>query len=871
MSDESTVSLTTGSRRSDGLEASIALAVRRWWYGALIPEWPPFVISEHVLLARYVSPKASQWVPLVTDRYELEKTKKDLAPQILALTAKISELRGRYIEEPTEELARDIDEANDQIEGYQTTLRDLRRKIVATIYDKLKAMTPPIRYVIDPFSPNPRQQTIRTPGEIIESLRQGTCFDLSALFCGLCLSQKLLPFMVMLDGHALAAVSLNEDFESWDSPDRWGREALDRDQLKDAEGRDTLLEWVKAGRYLAVECTGFAYNDEPSPTDRVDGLLPFEKATNVYGERALSGTPKFQYALDVATAQVGSGIEPCEPRKVYGERRFEQSRRQLRLVFAGSVALTVLLALWFVAVFSRAKDVEERFLTQIDPAHFRSQAVGGPVAWVALSRLKSRLADDLGPEATNVRTSEHADWRSRAALAVFALSGGRDKSSLFEVLGGFTASYHPQARAYTIARLPFQGLTTAKLAGWLDRDDVVRSDRLRQALVLAIARSTGEPTSEALSKLLTLFQSDRDPGVHSAAEWAIRIRWPLEGRKPLADLTKTLRDNGINRLKSEKLDPKQRQWFVDKPSGLTMVYFPPGVRYEIGDLSRASTDQPTALMGQYPSTIPTRVPVIISEGFDAKVPSKGFAIATVETPKAVYKHVTDPTVFERGTCLNSVPVSWVEAARFCFDSTPEGVGKSYRTIEDKTKLIHFINVDLNTDKPFPDASYRLPDDAEWEYAARGGSLDLFCFGVDPRLLGRYGYVFNSGGPSGKKMPNDFGLFDVHGGLSEWCNDRDRLRDPDEYRLESPLASGQPLAGERPIENEDQTFRICRGGSQGSRGAEELTVFYRGRMDQKLKTSSLTGFRIAMTVSPAHFADPTLPSFPFSPNTPSERR
>jgi len=107
-------------------------------------------------------------------------------------------------------------------------------------------------------------------------------------------------------------------------------------------------------------------------------------------------------------------------------------------------------------------------------------------------------------------------------------------------------------------------------------------------------------------------------------------------------------------------------------------------------------------------------------------------------------------------------------------------------------------------------TYRLPTEAEWEYAARAGSKSAYFFGDDPKPLGDYAwYLDNSDArthPVGKKNPNPWGLYDIFGNVAEWVLD---YYDKDYYgsfKLDAPVLS--PVL----IPTEKEYPYIVRGGS-----------------------------------------------------------
>jgi formylglycine-generating enzyme required for sulfatase activity len=110
-------------------------------------------------------------------------------------------------------------------------------------------------------------------------------------------------------------------------------------------------------------------------------------------------------------------------------------------------------------------------------------------------------------------------------------------------------------------------------------------------------------------------------------------------------------------------------------------------------------------------------------------------------------------------------VSWTDAVRFCNDfSARDGLAPFYR-----------IDGERVTVPDWRGLGYRLPTEAEWEYVCRAGTDTLYSFG-DDSLLARGNYVWSVDNalrrahPVGEKLPNPWGLFDMHGNVYEWCWD-----------------------------------------------------------------------------------------------------
>jgi len=134
--------------------------------------------------------------------------------------------------------------------------------------------------------------------------------------------------------------------------------------------------------------------------------------------------------------------------------------------------------------------------------------------------------------------------------------------------------------------------------------------------------------------------------------------------------------------------------------------------------------------------------------------------------------------------------------------------------------------------------YRLPTEAEWEYACRAGTTTRFSFGDDLSAAGDFGWFdFNAGSqthPVGEKKPNGFGLYDMHGNVWEWCSD-----------MYGPYPKGEASDPQGAFEG---SARVIRGGCWLFSAARGRSA---GRLwaDPSIRRHNL-GLRLALSPSGA---------------------
>ncbi len=210
--------------------------------------------------------------------------------------------------------------------------------------------------------------------------------------------------------------------------------------------------------------------------------------------------------------------------------------------------------------------------------------------------------------------------------------------------------------------------------------------------------------------------------------------------------------------------------------------------------------------------------------------TRSFMMMKTEVTQELYEAVMsyNPSTSSYGGDFPVEEVSWFEAVRFANElSRLEGREECYSITErdpEEDTVVHWIGFDCK--------GWRLPTEAEWEYAARGNENFIYAGSDDIDEVAWY--HVNSGGQTqrvAQKEPNGFGLYDITGNVHEWCWD---WYGP--YSIENQSDSTGLSTG---------SSRVYRGGSWSSDPAG-LRVSRRARNNPTFRRYNL-GFRLGRTL------------------------
>jgi eukaryotic-like serine/threonine-protein kinase len=319
----------------------------------------------------------------------------------------------------------------------------------------------------------------------------------------------------------------------------------------------------------------------------------------------------------------------------------------------------------------------------------------------------------------------------------------------------------PRVRSYLVERGGPLGVDAAILFRRLEEESDVSICR---ALVLALGEyeESQLPAAVALPRIKKLLEA-KDAGLHGAAQWLLR-KWNKE--EPLLQMAPQEREQRLKEIVAEMIQNKQNaqaRWYINS-QGQAMVVIPPTGPF---------------LMG----SPPTEEGHNVLESPHHQRIARLFAICATPVTNQQFE-LYDPKHLHQersqGRACPVVRVRWKEAAQYCnWLSEQENLARDQWCYEtDKYGRVQRMKPNYLTL-----TGYRLPTEAEWEFACRAGAITSRAYGETAELLDDYGwYLRNSDArtwPVGTKKPNDLGLFDMHGNVWNWCQDSFHLYPPDQ--------------------------------------------------------------------------------------------
>jgi formylglycine-generating enzyme required for sulfatase activity len=405
--------------------------------------------------------------------------------------------------------------------------------------------------------------------------------------------------------------------------------------------------------------------------------------------------------------------------------------------------------------------------------------------------LTAEIDRKLPPIAKNEAKEKLAKRQANAAVALLKMNRSAPAWAVLK------HGPDPRARSYLVHRLYPLGVDAGTIIKRLGEEPDVT---IRRALILSLGEYDEkvlppEERQRLLPKLQTMYRNEVDSGLHAAAEWLLRTwkqqAWLKQVNEEWAR-DKERRDKRLESIQQLLTKDKEKaapQWYVNG-QGQTLVVIPGPVGFVMGS--------PLTEVGRQPA-----------ESQHKKRIGRTYALATTAVTKEQFlRYRSEFSHSEMGrypdpTCPLG-GVTWYEAAAYCnWLSKEEGIPEDQWCYEIKGQVTRLKQKYLSL------TGYRLPSEAEMEYATRAGAVTSRYYGETDELLPKYGrYEENSEGrtwPVGSKEPNDLGLFDLHGNVFAWCQESGKTY---------PTGKGDRVFDDNEdiLSVNNSALRVLRGGS-----------------------------------------------------------